>query len=88
MCSLTVLPLPLISFKRNYLEECRARRIMRGFELLACREVESLCLQQEDNLVCRDRLLGCECIPTRRLELFLTYRAAGAPDELNMSGTN
>ena len=39
---------------------------------------ERLCLQQQYNLMCQDRPLGCGCIATRRLELFLTYPAVGA----------
>ena len=66
------------SFKRKFLEGCLAFCKIRDFQLLACWKAEQLCLQQQDNFECQDRLLGCGCIAARRLELFLTYPIVGA----------
>ena len=53
------------SLERKFLEGCLARCKIRDFQLLACPKAEQLCLQQQDNFECQDRLLGCGCIAAR-----------------------
>ena len=50
--------------------------------MLAHWKAKRLCLQQQDNLECQDRLLGCGCITTRWLKLFwLTPKGASPSND-------